>query len=232
MAFLTVFGRGTAPDRSTLAWFPVVGAMIGFIIAAAYRLAHFLWLPFAAGVTVVIIDAVITGALHLDGLADSADGLLPHMKRSRRLEVMAEPDVGAFALVTVGLVLGLRAAMLSDPRSDPLALGGVWTASRTLAAVVPATVPYARDAGLATGFLAGARTRVGWWLAPAGVLLVVTSGWMGVAALAALLLAAATIVALARARIGGFTGDVLGAMIVVSETVAIATLVATPSGIR
>ncbi|MFV0524783.1 MAG: adenosylcobinamide-GDP ribazoletransferase [Acidimicrobiales bacterium] len=232
MAFLTVFGRGLAPNRSTLAWFPVVGAMIGFIIAAAYRLAHFLWLPFAAGVTVVIIDAVITGALHLDGLADSADGLLPHMKRERRLAVMADPGIGAFALVTVVLVLGLRAAMLSDPRIDPLALVGVWMASRTMAALVPATVPYARTAGLASSFLEGARTRLAWWLIPAGGLLVVTSGWMGLAALATVLLAAAGVVALARRRIGGFTGDVLGALIVISETVAVATLVAAPEGIR
>ena len=153
--------------------------------------------------------------LHLDGLADTADGLLPHLERDRRLAVMRAPDVGAFAIAVVPTILLLRWASLATDRIEPLALVGVWAASRTIMATVPALVPYAREGGLATSFLAGASPGTSIWLIPAGALLV---------AVAAALVASALVVVLARRRLGGYTGDVLGAAGVVSETAALLVL--------
>jgi len=146
------------------------------------------------------------------------------MDLDRRLEVMTQPDVGAFALGVVPAVLLLRWAALAGGEVPALALVGTWAAARTVVAVVPALVPYARGEGLASPFLAGAGRWIALALLPAGALLVIASGWVGAAALAALVVAAAGVVGLARRRLGGFTGDVLGAAIVLGETAALLAL--------
>lgn len=228
LAFLTVLGGARTPDRTTLVWFPPVGALIGAVLAGVWLGASALWSPGVAAVLVVAADLAITGLLHADGLADAADGVLPHLDRDRRLAVMAAPDVGAFALAVVPVVLLARWAALATDFVDPLALVGVWAASRTVLAVVPAVVPYARTTGLASAMLPGATPWTSLWLAPALGVLVLAQGATGAAALAALLAAAAGVVALARRRLGGFTGDVLGAVAVLGETVALLALAARP----
>ena len=104
----------------------------------------------------------------------------------------------------------------------------MWAASRTVLAVVPALVPYARDGGLASAMLPGARAGIALWLLPVAGLLVAVQGVTGGVALAVLLAAAAGVVLLARRRVGGFTGDVLGAAAVLAETVALLALAARP----
>jgi len=157
--------------------------------------------------------------LHVDGLADSADGLLPHLDRARRLEVMAAPDVGAFGVAAVVAVLLLRWAALATTAPSPLLLGGLWCASRTAMAVTARTVPYARPGGLASAFLGGrtlSTALIGAVLATG--LAFAGPGVAGIAAVAGVVAGAAGVVALARRRIGGFTGDVLGASGMVGET--------------
>lgn len=224
LAFLTVVGGARRPDERTLAWFPLVGAGIGGALALVWLGASELWPPAVAAALVVAADLALTGLLHADGLADSADGLLPHLPRERRLEVMAAPDVGGFALAVVPAVLLVRFAALAGGAVPALALVGVWAASRTVLAAVPTVVPYARPEGLASPFLAGARRWFLLWLLPAGVLLVVAADGLGAAALVALVVAAGAVVALARARLGGFTGDVLGAAAALGETFALLAL--------
>lgn len=228
LGFLTILGGARTPDRSTFRWFPVVGALIGAVLAGVWVVAGELWSPAIAAVLVVAADLAITGLLHADGLADSADGLLPHLDRDRRLAVMATPDVGGFALAVVPVVLLARWAGLAGDLVDPLSLIGVWAASRTLLAVIPAVVPYARTGGLATAMLPGASAWTAVWLIPALGVLLVAQGANGAAALAALLLTSVGVVVLARRRIGGFTGDVLGATAVLAETAALLALAARP----
>ena len=226
VGFLTVLGGAHVPDERTMRWFPPVGAAIGGCLAAVWLAADGVWTPGVVAVLVVIADLALTGMLHVDGLADSADGLLPHLPRERRLEVMRGPEVGAFALAVVPVTLLARWVALAGGSIEPLALVGVWTLSRTVMAVVPATTPYARPEGLASPFLAGARTTTALWLVPAGAVLVVVHGLLGAVAGAGALAAAAGVVVLARRRLGGFTGDVLGATAVVAETVALLVLAA------
>lgn len=228
LGFLTVLGGARTPDRTTLAWFPVVGGLIGAVLAGVWLVAVELWSPGVAAVLVVAADLAITGLLHADGLADSADGLLPHLDRDRRLAVMSAPDVGAFALAVVPVVLLARWAALAGDLVDPLALVGVWAASRTALAVIPAVAPYARAEGLASAMLPGATAWTAVWFAPVLGILVIAQGAQGAAALVALLASAAGVVAFARRRIDGFTGDVLGATAVLAETVALLALAARP----
>jgi len=245
LSFLTPFGGASVPSPAALGWFPVVGALIGLAVGTLWWVAGRWWPPLAAGAIALVADMALTGLLHIDGLADTADGLLPPLPRDRRLQVMADPSVGAFGITTVVAVLALRFAAFGSATPAPLAVAGLWCASRAAMAAVTGIVPYVRPGGLATAFLQD-RTEtdtdtelsattppkrpiytaivVGCSLS-AG-LVTAAKGLHGVAALGAELVAFACVVLLARRRIGGFTGDVLGAAAVVGETVGLLALAA------
>ncbi|MDQ2729862.1 MAG: adenosylcobinamide-GDP ribazoletransferase, partial [Actinomycetota bacterium] len=142
--FLTVVGGARPPEPATLRWFPMVGAMVGLVVGAVWWGAGRLWPPLVAAVLAVVADLALTGMLHVDGLADSADGLLAPMPRARRLEVMATPDVGAFGVTVVAVVLLARVAGLDATKPAPLLIAGLWCASRTLMAAAVTVLPYAR----------------------------------------------------------------------------------------
>ena len=228
LSFLTIFGRPTPPSRRTFGWFAVVGAGIGAAVGGVHLGAHLLWPPLVAAAVVVAADLLLTGALHLDGLADSADGLGAQVERTRRLELMAEPGIGAFALAAGGTVLVARWALLAEGDIELLAFVCVWATSRVLAATVPAFVGYARPGGLAEAFRAGSSRWLPAWLAPVAAGLFFVSGPLGPIAVGSAIVTCAGVVAIAKRRLGGFTGDILGAAIMLSETAALLTLVAAP----
>lgn len=217
LAFLTPLGGATAPAPAALAWFPVVGAGLGLALGGVWWLADHLWAAPVAAAVVVAADLALTGMLHFDGLVDSADGLLPPLERERRLEVMSDPAAGAFGVGVAAVVLLLRWASLAALAPAPWLLAALWCASRFFMADVARTVPYARPSGLASAFLApGARPLVGAILL--GAALVGLGQGDAVAGMAVLGLSAGGVVRLARRRLGGFTGDVLGAAGMVGET--------------
>ena len=228
LAFLTIVGRPRAPSRHTFRWFAFVGAGLGAAVGGVHWGAHLLWPPLVAAAVVLAADLLLTGALHVDGLADSADGLGAQVERARRLELMAEPGIGAFALAAGGTVLVTRWALLADPDIEFLAFVGIWAASRILAATVPAFVGYARPGGLAEAFCAGSCRWLLAWLAPVAAGLFFVTGALGPIAVGVAVVTCVGIVVLAKRRLGGFTGDVLGAVIMLSETAALLTLVAAP----
>jgi adenosylcobinamide-GDP ribazoletransferase len=225
LAFLTPFPGARQPTPKALRWFPLVGLALGFALGGLWWATAKVWpLPVAA-LIVVVADLGLTGMLHLDGLADAADGLLPHLSRERRLEVMREPTVGAFGVGVVVVTLLGRLAVFATLRPAPLLVAGLWCASRTAMAAVVDRVPYARDesGGLATAFMG---TPVP--LFAAGIVLLaaaaLAAGWSvpaGPVAVAAGAVAFAGVVALARQRVGGFTGDVLGAAGFIGETIGL-----------
>ena len=222
LGFLTVVGGADAPAPVAMRWFPVVGAAIGGVIGCTWWGAGELWPPVVAASIAVAADAVLTGALHHDGLADAADGLLPHMDRDRRLAVMREPDVGAFGVVAVVAAMLLLTSGLTALEPAPTLLAGLWCASRTTMAVVTRVVPYARSEGIASAFLGGSPVAVGLLGAGLATLLaVVAIDWQGAVAVACTFAAGGSVVLLARSRIGGFTGDVLGAAGVVGQTTGV-----------
>ena len=224
LAFLTPIpvGANEPPDRRALAWFPVVGALIGAALGAVWWGAARVWPPIVAAALVVVADLALTGMLHFDGLIDSADGLLPHLSRERRLDVMSDPHVGAFGVIVAVAVLGLRVAAFSTMQPRPLLLAGIWCASRTSMAVIAGVVPYAREGGLATPVLGGAWQPIGLYGLIASVSLgALAGGRVREAAVATVFVGAFAVAAFARRRLGGFTGDVLGAAGVIGETVAL-----------
>jgi adenosylcobinamide-GDP ribazoletransferase len=248
LAFLTPVGRGGVPTPRTFDWFPLVGAIIGLAVGGVWWLADRAWAPIVGAGVTVVVDVVLTGGLHLDGLADAADGLLPPMDRARRLQVLRDPAVGAFGGVALVAVLLLRFGAFATTPVRPLVVAGLWCGSRTAMAVMARSMPYARTGGgLATAFVipsdggagtagtpsaAPSRWGPGSVLAMVGgvvlaaVLAAVGRGAVGLAAVAAEAVAAAGVGWLAWRRIGGFTGDVLGAAGVIGETVGLLVMAA------
>ncbi len=235
VAFLTVFGGARQPSPTAVAWFPTVGAALGAALGGLWWAADRAWPPAVAAALVVGADLAVTGLLHFDGLVDAADGLLPPLPRQQRLQVMRDPGAGAFGVSVAVVALLARWVAFATLRPSALLVGAVWALARGSMAVVPSMVPYARvDGGLASGFFAGTAGAHGRrrWPSPvlaaggsAAVLgLAGTLGWRlgpGAVVLAVELSAAGGVVLLARRRLGGYTGDVLGAAGVVAETAAL-----------
>lgn len=239
LAFLTIFGRGRPPHRRQQPWFPVVGAGIGALVGLTWWGAVQWWSPGVAAAITLVADLVVTGLLHVDGLADAADGLLPHLDRQRRLDVMATPDIGAFALTAVVTALLLKWSALASLHlggaRTVAVVAGLWATSRGLMVVAMNILPYARTGGgLASAFLGSASVRRAGGLGAltlgiGGGLMMLGRGALGGAvATGAALLAGTGVLGLGRRRLGGYTGDVLGAAGVVAEVVGLLALAAQP----
>jgi adenosylcobinamide-GDP ribazoletransferase len=226
MGFLTTLpvpSHDLAPDamRRAAPWFPLVGLGIGALLAGVAWAASWLFPPAVTAVLVVALWAALTGALHLDGLADCGDGLLPPVSRERRLEIMRDPRVGAFGATVLVLVLLLKAAALASLAVTwpALLLAPLWARWLLL---VAARRPSARPGGMGAslGPVLDARR-----LALAALLPIVLTGGVGVwhwpviAATGTALLASLGVLWLAQRRLGGVTGDVFGAVVEVSEAV-------------
>jgi adenosylcobinamide-GDP ribazoletransferase len=219
--------REPAPSiGAAAAWFPAVGAGLGALAgvvawAAAPTFGATVAAVLAAGVLVVV-----TGALHVDGLADCADGLGVRGDRERRRAVMRDSTIGTYGAAAVGLWLLLVVAALAGlDRDAALRALVVAAALGRLAAIVHgvATPPARRD-GLGAGFAPPpVAVAVAAATAAACALLVAGPADGGWALLAALVTAGGS-VAWARRAVGGRTGDTLGATVAVAEAVVLVTL--------
>jgi len=218
--------RGAA---AAWAW-PIAGAVIGALAGLAGVIALAIGLPpaLAAGLALAT-GAIVTGALHEDGLADTCDGLWGGWTRERRLAIMKDSHIGTYGATALILSLGLRWAALATLFAAGhgfLALIGTAALSRLPMVVLAHRLPPARPGGLSAQTGApGATTTAIALLAT----LVIAIPCLGLATVPALVAVTATTLglgAIARARIGGQTGDILGAAQQLAEIAALATLAA------
>ena len=226
----------SAPSPHSMTFFPVVGAALGALVGLTWWRARRSFPPLLAAALVVGADCAVTGALHLDGVADTADGLLAHVPAKDRLDIMAEPAVGAFAVVAVGTALVTRMAALAALEPSVPLLAALYCSSRSVMVIGSRMLPYARKEGLVSSFLPGpglpatgppgtaAIPRADWSLVAAimgaaGALGMASAvaGRRGATAVVAGWAAAAVTLECAHRRLGGYTGDVLGAAGVSSE---------------
>lgn len=218
----------------SLPWLPLVGALVGGLMGlCGLGLVHAGLPTGVALVLMVALGPLLTGALHEDGLADTADGLLGGRDRDRRLEILRDSRVGAYGLVALILAFALRVEVLrSLPVGGwPVALAVAHALGRLATVRLMAALPYARQQapGLGASMAEGAR---GWRPAVAGLVglaLAIGLGGLG-GALAALTMVALTLLLAAwyRRALGGVTGDLLGAACVIVEIGALCTLTVTP----
>lgn len=204
-------------------WYPLVGLVIGLLVAGVHRLSGLFLPPLVTGALVLLAWVALTGGLHLDGLADCADGLLYPGAPEKRLEIMKDPRLGAFGGMGLGLALLLKFAALA--LFPPAALPALpLTASLARWCILPAgLIPSARPGGMAADFAAGLRKNSLFWggLLPLGLTLLL--GWRGWLTAALGLLTALGVLTLAKKRLGGVTGDVFGLLVEVVEIVGLLT---------
>lgn len=237
LSWLTVLPvRTGAPSAATAAaairWAPVVGGLLGAAAGGVLVGLAALGVPApAAGLLAVGFLGLATRGMHLDGLADTVDGLGCYGPPERALAVMRDGGAGPFGVVALVVVLGVQAAALAGLAPDPLPA----VAACALAAaagragfgwVCRRGIPAARPGGLGAT-VAGSQppwVPVAWWLALAGAGFALA----GVRGAVALALGAVLVALLSRhtaRRFGGMTGDVLGAASELATTVALVVLV-------
>lgn len=233
LTFLTRLPLGRAqaetplPSLADAVWaFPIVGVVIGAIGAIAYAIAFALGLPaLAAALIAVATTALVTGALHEDGLADTADGLGGGGTREAKLDIMRDSRIGTFGVLALIVSFGLRVVAIADTGTRWHVFATLIAAHALSRGVLPAAMHRldpAREDGLGAGAGRPEQNQVFIALAIALAIAVVAIGLR--AGLSAAIVAAIVALAigwLAQRQIGGQTGDVLGAIEQGAETAAL-----------
>ena len=221
------------PRGARAAWaYPMVGLVVGALAAAVGLTAHALSLPPALCALCALTALIVTtGALHEDGLADTADGLWGGWTPERRLEIMKDSRIGAYGVIALFLALSARWSALwmlftADPAVAAAAILVAATAARAMMPPVMAVLPNARQDGLSAGVgdvpLAAALIALGTGL---GIALIF-AGTGGAMALIWACLATFVLARIALKKIGGQTGDILGATQQLSEIAVLLSLLA------
>ncbi len=205
--------------KGIIVHFPLAGLAIGLILALFDLFASATWPPLVAGVLDVVLLAAVTGSFHLDGLADTADGLYGRREREKALAIMKDSRVGAMGLVAVACVLLVKAAAvggITHGRFLSLMIVPAYARSAMMAGI--RFLPYARGKeGTGSAFFETPLSAVDFKYVSAPVILSLFLGWRGL--LLNLLFVAATMamIRLYRKKLAGITGDLLGAMTEILE---------------
>jgi adenosylcobinamide-GDP ribazoletransferase len=209
--------------------YPLVGGLLGALGGLIYALCWHLGLaPSMAGIWTIAALLLATGALHEDGLADTADGLGGGSTPERKLAIMRDSRIGSYGALALILALSTREAavtLIATPFQVAMAFVVANAASRATIIVVLLAASPARNDGMASGLAKLPRVEACAGLAIA-LLLVVLTLPLGLS-LAVVVLAVATglgAAGFARAQIGGHTGDILGASAVFAECAVLALL--------
>ncbi len=224
--FLTIFPVssrfqvGEKELRQSVLFFPVVGLILGGVLAVLDCGVCRLFPPLPANVVMVILMLAVSGCFHMDGLADTADGFLSSRPRERILEIMRDSHVGPMGVIAIVCVLALKISALA---SVPGLLH--WRAvllmplaGRCALVLGMKAVPYARtQGGLVTVF-----GRPGWPALIAALSILSVAAWFvmnipGLVIAGIVFLMTIVFSLWCRKKIGGFTGDTLGAVCEITE---------------
>jgi len=207
--------------RSTT-WFPVIGLLIGAVVMLLDRGLSALFPPLVSSVIAVIALTAASGGLHADGLADTADGFLSSRPRECMLEIMRDSHTGAMGVLGIVCVFALKIAAIASvpPALRWQALLLMPFAGRCSMVIQLAALPYARSGGLCSVFVQNfRRTDVLFTLLVFAAVGWLVAGFFGLCA-AGLSVAAILIFSLwCKGKIGGFTGDTLGAGCEITELI-------------
>ena len=207
-------------------YFPLVGLLLGGLYAGLYTLLAGFWSPLVCVLLVLGFHLWITGAFHEDGMADCADGLGGGYTVARRLEIMKDSRVGTYGAAALGLTLALKVALLTDTQPVWLALLLAPAISRLTPLCLMRALVYVSDPDtskskpVAEGF-SGQRLGV----AVAGVAALALVAGVALEALVAVVSVLLVWGAMLRRSLGGYTGDALGASVILSELVFLLMLV-------
>ncbi|OGR85291.1 MAG: cobalamin 5'-phosphate synthase [Elusimicrobia bacterium RIFCSPLOWO2_01_FULL_54_10] len=234
LQFLTLFPLSgdyclTADRKTASAYFPLIGLLIGIVLAALDWGLGYIFPVSLRSACILAALFLMTGGLHLDGLADSADGFMSGKPKEDIFRIMKDSRSGAMAVSAVGCALIIQFAALSAlPRADRVAAIVLFPAAgRAAIVLVMGLFPIALEAG--STHLFSDRPRA--WLAVFSGMFLIVSGWAGAgaagAAAAVFVLITAWLAGLyIKRKLGGYTGDTLGAVCVISEISFLLALIA------
>ncbi|MBP1736201.1 MAG: adenosylcobinamide-GDP ribazoletransferase [Oscillospiraceae bacterium] len=219
-----------------LCWFPLVGGVIGLLLAVWLRLAVLLSLgPMLRGAVALLLPIAVSGGIHLDGFCDTADALGSHQNRERKLEILKDSHVGAFALIACALYLLVFFSAWCEitPTGQAIpVLALIPVLSRCLSGLGAVTIPNARGSGLLATFtgamnLFRARLILGLLTVLAAAAMVCWAPVMGGAAVSASALILLYYSVMSRRQFGGITGDLAGFFLQLCELAAVFSVAVT-----
>lgn len=211
-----------APDwlARALKYFPAVGLLIGLLSALTLLVAGYFWNDFLAALLAVAMSMALTGALHEDGLADTADAFGGGRTVEQRLAIMKDSRIGTYGTLALGLGVALRVAAIAEVPTWAAVTGLI--AAHALARATPAIVmrrlSYSGDTAAMKVSYSETRLRDGEWIllwtvcAAALIPLLFVSIKAAVVGVICAALLTWAMIAWSRRMIGGYTGDVLGAV--------------------
>lgn len=204
--------------KYVMCFFPLIGVVMGVILCGFGKAAEALEIGMAAYcVGGTVLPLVITGGIHMDGFLDVSDARYSYGEQEKRLEILKDPHIGAFAVIRGSVYLLLYLGVFSElPRTSLGVMGAVYVITRAMSALALVTFPKAKKDGLASSFSDGARKKavvfsMAGYIGCSLVFLVYSSGW-----LTGLLVGLAAAVMFWRyhyvavKEFGGITGDLAG----------------------
>ena len=206
--------RGGRDTARAIPWMPVVGALIGLVAGSVYWASRIGLSPLISATLAIASSILLTGALHEDGLADVADAFGARVEPARAIEIMQDPHHGTYGILALILSVVVRIAAVAQlrPVAAIVVLAAAHSLARAGAVGLMAIMPAAEGSTLGASYKhreTGRRLLAGFAFALA-VAAAVFGLWVFIAA--AITLAAMSLTGLlARQKIGGFNGDVLGA---------------------
>ncbi len=225
LTILPVPGREAGQMSSALPWFPLVGCLLGLLLLASAHLAGLASGGWAEGTACIVLafSIILTRGLHLEGLADAADGFAGGSTKEKMLEIMKDSSTGPFGAIAVVMVLIIKFCALTRLADSGMAAWWIIPASiaaRTGMVELAVSLPYARPSGgTALPFVSGATgSHRAAALVFAAVLSSAACGPIGLAAVAAGWLISRLFRYWCLRRAGGVTGDLLGACNEIVET--------------
>jgi adenosylcobinamide-GDP ribazoletransferase len=226
--------RGAEELAGAVPWFPVVGAGVGLVVAGVYAGGWELLTPLPAATVAVVAGICLTGAFHEDGLGDTADAFAGGWDRDGTVRILKDPRLGTFGVLAVAASLLLRVGAVAAlaPGAALAALPAAHALSRAGAVTTMTVFPAATETGLGASYAVALSRRRALVGAAAGLALALALlGPTAIWAAAATAIAAFALGRLAVRRIGGVTGDVLGAVQQLGEIlVLLAAVAATQTG--
>lgn len=238
LQFLTIIPfktqrSATAKLADAPVYFPVIGFCIGMILAGLNQILSFAGFPAWTNASVIVVASIIlTGGLHCDGLADTFDALASGKTREEMLAIMRDPHIGVMGTLAILCDVLLKIAFLSalDTPARTVALILACSFSRWSLVAAMYRYPYVRDNGKAKAFTEGLGTKR--FVLATALMAAIFCGISSKPALSAILaggLAGFVFIRHIRRRLGGITGDTLGALNEISEIAVLAAICLTTS---
>jgi len=206
----------------SMAYFPLVGLVMGVILLLGYHCFSFLFTPLIVAALLIWLEVALSGALHLDGFMDTMDGIFSGRSRERILEIMRDSRVGAHSAISLACLFLLKLTVLTDLSTEQItyALLLAPLLGRLTQVINVSFFPYARETGLAQGFNQYMDKKDLYFaLGSAFLVCIFLASWQGLIYFALACLTSWVLATYIAGKIGGLTGDVYGAISEITEMV-------------